>query len=144
MGSRSSVAMKPMIENVTNPPNMLVNMSPVATTNVSLRMHAFRLLRCQCVLALRQSCPSIRPSVCHTLVSNHFKTSTVSRYLNMEWLPEWMHLSTCQSRLPDAVVVELVIAGQSDESAPAQWQREEHLDCCVSPHLYSTACSITI
>jgi len=38
--------------------------------------------------------------------------------------------------LPDAVVVELVIAGESDESSPAQRQREEHLHCCICPHLY--------
>jgi len=41
--------------------------------------------------------------------------------------------------LPDAVVVELVVAGKSDESTPAERQREEYLDCCISPHLNSPA-----
>jgi len=36
IGSRSSLAMKPMMANVTKPPNTLVSMSPVATTIVSL------------------------------------------------------------------------------------------------------------
>ena len=33
------------------------------------------------------------------------------------------------------VVVELIVAGQSDEAAPARRQREEDLDGCVLPHL---------
>jgi len=39
------------------------------------------------------------------------------------------------SIIPDAVVVELVIAGESYKSSPAKRQWEEHLDRCISPHL---------
>ena len=45
---------------------------------------------------------------------------------NGRWL--WHSLQT--------VVVELVVAGQSDESAPARRQREEHLHRRIAPHLH--------
>lgn len=38
-------------------------------------------------------------------------------------------------RLPVAVIVELVVGGQSDEASPRSRQREKYLSGCIFPHL---------
>lgn len=37
--------------------------------------------------------------------------------------------------LPVAVIVELIVGGESDEASPGSWQREEDLSGCIFPHL---------
>lgn len=37
--------------------------------------------------------------------------------------------------LPVAVIVELIVGGESDEASPSSRQREEDLSGCVFPHL---------
>lgn len=38
-------------------------------------------------------------------------------------------------RLPVAVIVELVVGGESDEASPRSRQREKDLSGCIFPHL---------
>lgn len=48
---------------------------------------------------------------------------------------DWSLAAGCHRNLPDAIIMEFVIAGESDETSPRCWEWEEDLNGSILPHL---------